>query len=76
MIFGPPAIGKMAVGKEVERATGIRLFHNHMTIELVLNFFPFGSPAFSRLVNDFRRNLFKEIARSDLPGLVLRSSGT
>ena len=42
VIFGPPAVGKMAVGLEIEAATGIRLFHNHMTIEPVLRFFPFG----------------------------------
>ena len=44
VIFGPPAVGKMAVGKEIQEATGIRLFHNHMAIEPVLNFFsPNGS---------------------------------
>ena len=39
LIFGAPAVGKMTVGQELERITGFRLLHNHMTIELVLNFF-------------------------------------
>ncbi|MEM7018611.1 MAG: AAA family ATPase [Pseudomonadota bacterium] len=69
IIFGPPAVGKMSVGKEIQQATGIRLFHNHMAIEPVLNFFPFGSPPFSRLVNNFRTNLLQEVADSDLPGV-------
>jgi hypothetical protein len=30
IIFGPPAVGKMTVGLELERLTGFRLFHNHM----------------------------------------------
>lgn len=69
-IVGPPAVGKMTVGREVQRITGLPLFHNHMTIELVLPFFEFGSGPFVRLVGGFRRRLFEEVAASDLPGLV------
>jgi hypothetical protein len=32
IIFGPPAVGKMTVGLELERLTGFRLLHNHMTV--------------------------------------------
>jgi hypothetical protein len=70
VIFGPPAVGKMTVGLELERLTGLRLFHNHMTVDPVLQFFPFGSPAFARLVSDFRQRVFEEVAASDLPGLI------
>lgn len=69
-IIGPPAVGKMTVGHELARRTGLRLFHNHHTIDLVLNFFPFGTPPFGRLVEEFRRRIFEEVAESDLPGLV------
>lgn len=70
VLFGPPAVGKMAVGFELERLTGLRLFHNHMTIDLVLRFFDFGTPSFGRLVNEFRMRIFEEVAQSDLPGLI------
>ena len=70
VIFGPPAVGKMTVGAELAALTGLRLFHNHMAIEPVLRLFPFGSPPFSRLVGSFRRQVFEEVAASDLPGLV------
>ncbi len=70
VIFGPPAVGKMAVGKEIEAATGLGLFHNHMAIEPVLRFFPFGSEPFGRLVDGFRRRFFEEVADSDLPGMM------
>ena len=70
LIFGPPAVGKMTVGHELARLTGLRLFHNHMTIDLVLPFFPFGSPPFGRLVGEFRRRIFEEVAASDGPGLI------
>lgn len=70
IIFGPPAVGKMTVGYELERLTGLRLFHNHMTIEPVLRYFNFGTPPFRRLVDEFRTRIFEEVAASDLPGLI------
>ena len=70
MIVGPPAVGKMAVGHALATRTGFRLFHNHHTIDLVLRFFPFGSAPFQRLVGEFRRRIFEEVATSDLPGLI------
>jgi hypothetical protein len=69
-IVGPPAVGKMTVGYELAARTGLKLFHNHHTIELVLPFFPFGSPPFRRLVREYRQRLFEEVADSDLPGLI------
>jgi hypothetical protein len=70
IIFGPPAVGKMSVGHELAKLTGFRLFHNHMTIELVLNFFEFEDPRFGNLVSLFRRRIFEEVAASELPGLI------
>src|SRR3954465_4603069 len=69
-IIGPPAVGKMTVGHELARRTGLRLFHNHQTIDLILPFFPFGSPPFGRLVGEFRRRILEEVASSDLPGII------
>jgi hypothetical protein len=70
VIFGPSAVGKMTVGREVARLTGYKLFHNHMTVEPVLELFEFGSPPFERLVSEFRTRVIEEAAESDLPGLV------
>jgi len=70
VIFGPPAVGKMSVGRELAKLTGFKLFHNHMTIELALNFFEFGHPSFGRLIGEFRRTVFEEVAASELPGLI------
>lgn len=60
----------MAVGLELERLTGLRLFHNHMAIDVALRFFPFGSPQFGRIVTTIRGRVFEEVAQSDLPGLI------
>jgi len=70
IIFGPPAVGKMTVGHELAKLTGLKLFHNHMSIDLALNFFTYGEPPFHRLVSHFRRRIFEEVAASNLPGLI------
>ncbi|MEF3307690.1 AAA family ATPase [Paenibacillus sp. GYB004] len=70
VIFGPQAVGKMTVGQELAKQTGLKLFHNHMTIDLVSNFFSYGSTAGKRLVGLFRQEIFEEVAKSDLPGLI------
>jgi len=70
IIFGPHAVGKMTVGQELEKITGLKLFHNHMTIDLVANFFDFSTPQGKRLVNLFRQEIFEEVSKSDLDGLI------
>ena len=70
LIFGPPASGKMTVGQVLSDRTGFRLFHNHMSIELVNQFFDFGTPEFTRLDDLIRLAIFREVAQSELPGLI------
>ncbi|MFF2483107.1 AAA family ATPase [Paenibacillus sp. NPDC058071] len=70
IIFGPQAVGKMTVGQELEKQTGLKLFHNHMTIELVSPFFNYGSPEGQRLVGLFRQELFEAFAASDQEGMI------
>lgn len=68
-LFGPPAVGKMTVGQELERLTGYRLFHLHQIIDLVGRYFPYSTAAdssYERLVVSFRRQFFEEAARSGL----------
>lgn len=62
VIFGPPAVGKMTIGREVAAAGRFRLFHNHMTIEPLLETFGYGSPPFNTLNNEFRRRVLEEAA--------------
>lgn len=70
LIFGPQAVGKMTVGQELAKITGLKLFHNHMTIDLVSNFFSYGTQEGKRLVHLFRTEIFKEVAKSDLKGMI------
>ncbi len=67
VILGNGAVGKMTVGQELMKQTGLRLFHNHMTIELVLEIFgKFSGKAVHRL----RDVIFEEFAASDCEGMI------
>jgi len=70
LLFGPPAVGKMTVGQELAQITGLKLFHNHMSLELVNQFFDFGTPSFEHLDKVIRFEIFREVAKSDLAGLI------
>ncbi len=62
VLFGPPAVGKMTVGRAVCAASDFRLFHNHHTIEPLHEIFGQESPAFATLNAEFRRRVIEEAA--------------
>ncbi len=67
LLFGNAAVGKMTVGQELAKITGLRLFHNHMTIEPVLEIFgQFNTAAIMRL----RQVVFEEFAKTDNYGMI------
>ena len=66
-IIGNTAVGKMTVGQELTKITHLRLFHNHMAIEPVIEVFGgFHAQAVRRL----REVIFEEFASSDHYGLI------
>lgn len=69
-LVGPPAVGKMTVGRALSQLTGLPLFHNHLSIEAVWPVFSFGTKPFGRLVTGLRENMMREVANSDLPGVI------
>jgi hypothetical protein len=69
-VTGPPAVGKMTVGRAVCDLTGFRLFHNHMSIEPLLGVYDFGTPSFQRINSMIRREVIAESVVAGLAGLV------
>lgn len=66
-MIGNAAVGKMTVGQELAKITGFKLFHNHMTIEPVLEIFgQYNSEAIMRL----RQVIFEEFAKTDNYGMI------
>jgi hypothetical protein len=69
-ISGMPAAGKLTVAKELEKITGYKLFHNHLTVDLLLSMFEFGSPAFVELRESIWLSVFDQACKAGLPGLI------
>ncbi len=67
LITGDTAVGKMTVGQELCKITPFRLFHNHMSIEPVIEIF--GEYDF-RICDRLRQVIFDEFAKSDNYGLI------
>lgn len=67
LIVGDSAVGKMTVGQELQKITDLRLFHNHMTIEPVLEIFQdFNVDVILRL----RYLIFEEFVKTDNAGMI------
>lgn len=66
IIYGPPAVGKLTVAKELAALTGYKLFHNHLTVDLVESIFKFGTPLFWKKVRFLREYLFSEAAKNNI----------
>ena len=67
LIIGSGAVGKMTVGQELMKITDLRLFHNHMMIEPVIEIFnSFNGKVISRL----REVVFEEFLKTDNEGMI------
>lgn len=70
IILGPHAVGKMTVGQELAKITGLRLFHNHMSIELARKLFDHSEKEWGVLNGTIRQTVFELFAKGDFPGLI------
>jgi hypothetical protein len=62
-IHGAPAVGKLTVARELASLTGFRLFHNHLTVDLLCAVFEFGSEPFVNLREQIWLSVFREAAQ-------------
>lgn len=67
LLVGDGAVGKMTVGQELMKQTGLRLFHNHMTIEPVLEIF---GQFHTNAILKMREVIFREFAKTDNYGMI------
>ena len=65
-LVGPPAVGKMTVGQEMSRLTGWPLYFNHRLLDLLTDFFPWGSRGFNHAVRSFNDVFYEEAGASGL----------
>lgn len=69
-LYGPPAAGKYTIAKAVAEQTGYKLFHNHLTIDLLKSVLTFGTPDFFRLSQKIRLDIFEQAAKENVPGII------
>lgn len=67
LIIGAGAVGKMTVGQELMKITGLRLFHNHMMIEPVIDIFGQYKP---ETITKLREIIFNDFVQSDCEGMI------
>jgi len=70
VISGPPASGKLTVARELEQLTGWRIFHNHLTLDLLTAVFEFGSPPFLELRERIWLDVIVAAARAGIAGVI------
>lgn len=66
-LIGNSSVGKMTVGQELTKITPLRLFHNHMVIEPVLEVF---GQFRGDIIQKLRRVIFEEFSKTDNYGLI------
>lgn len=70
LIIGPQAVGKMTVGQELSKLIGYKLFHNHMTIEMVRLIFDYDKDVYHKMNGLIRYEVFKEFSKSNEKGII------
>ena len=70
IVFGPHAVGKMTVGQELEKITQLKLFHNHMTIDVVSGLFRNHPQIYSTVVQQMRELIFDAFTQTDEYGMI------
>jgi hypothetical protein len=63
-LHGPPGVGKLTVALELEKLTGHRVFHNHLTVDLVGSVFSFGTDPFIQLREEIWLATFRLAAQT------------
>ncbi len=62
-IYGPPASGKLTIAEKLSENTGIPLFHNHLTRDIVRDIYKTDLAANYELVHTLRCDVLEHCAR-------------
>ena len=70
IIYGSEASGKLTIARSLTSLTDLRLFHNHISIDVGKVLFDHGEDEFSELVWQVRLAVFEAAAKHKKPGVV------
>ena len=65
-IYGPPAVGKFQVSKQLAKMINFKLFHNHLTADYVSNLFSKKNKISNELKKEIALKMFEEAAKNDI----------
>ncbi len=72
IIFGPPAVGKLTVGRELAKKCGFRILHKQEIFDLLDDFFFFGTDEYRQADEGIRELIIKTAAKQKhLAGLIM-----
>lgn len=71
LIFGPPAVGKMTVGKKLAMINGLKLMHTQMCYTLAGSFYKYETQDFHYLNYKIKLTILKHLAKSDIKGIII-----
>jgi RNase adaptor protein for sRNA GlmZ degradation len=66
VILGPPAVGKLTVANELSKITSLRVFHNHLTIDLGGLIYKRKKEEFWSYVEKLRLGFVKEASKQNV----------
>ncbi len=66
VIYGAPATGKYTIARLAAEKTGLKFFHNHLSIDVVRSILPFGAPGFFELSRKIRLDVIEEAAKQNI----------
>lgn len=69
-IYGPPAVGKLTVAKELSKLTNYRILHGHLVNDLISSIFGHGTKQFLKYNHKTRLMLFEGACKEKVEGLI------
>lgn len=70
IIYGPPGVGKLAVANELSKVTGLKVFHNRVSVDILNKFLKFGTALFWEANLKIRLAVFEAAAKEKIKGLI------
>lgn len=66
LLYGPPAVGKLTIAKELAILIGYTIFDNHMILNVLSNIFRFDHPSRKKLEKEFRLKIIDEAIKANI----------
>ena len=70
ILYGSEASGKLTIARELAALTNLKLFHNHISVDVGKALYEYGEEPYNELIWKVRLAVFKSAAKNKLPGVI------